>query len=334
MAGQRIVVIGASSGGIEALRELVGGLRPDFPAPICVVLHTSPDSPGLLGKILGEAGVLPSTTAVSGMELEAGHIYVAPSDHHLLIETGGLLRLGRGPKENRFRPAIDPLFRSAAQVYGPAAIGVVLTGNLDDGAAGLKTIKRFGGIAIVQDPHDALYPAMPANALRHLAADYVVPLSDMARVLHEAASSPVGSVRDEADDAINMEVAIAGEDTSVDRRVQHIGDPSIFTCPECHGVLLELKERGILRFRCHTGHAYSADSLLGALNEGIENALWSALRAVEEGQFLLERMAGHTSDADARHAARLRTQLARVTDQAELLREIVGQRVALVPTEE
>jgi len=267
------------------------------------------------------------------MELKAGHIYVAPSDHHLLIEPGRL-RLGRGPKENRFRPAIDPLFRSAAQVYGPAVVGVVLSGNLDDGSAGLRTIKQLGGLAIVQDPHDALFPAMPANALRHVAADYVVPLADMARILHEAASRPVGPFRDEPDDALNMEVAIAKEDSAVDRRVQHIGEPSIFACPECHGVLLDLKERGILRFRCHTGHAYSGESLLVALNEGIENALWSALRAVEEGQLLLERMAGHTSSADGGHAARLRTQLARVTDQAELLREIVGQRVALVPTED
>jgi two-component system chemotaxis response regulator CheB len=184
MAAQRIVVIGASSGGIEALRQLVGGLPPDFPAPICVVLHTSPQSPGLLGKILANAGALPSATAATGMQLKAGHIYVAPPDHHLLIEPGGLC-LGRGPKENRSRPAIDPLFRSAAQVYGHGAVGVILTGNLDDGSAGLRTIKQLGGIAIVQDPLDALFPAMPINALRHVAADYTVPLSEMVGALCE-----------------------------------------------------------------------------------------------------------------------------------------------------
>ena len=333
MAAQRIVVIGASSGGIEALRQLVGGLPPDFPAPICVVLHTSPQSPGLLGKILANAGALPAVTAATGMQLKAGHIYVAPPDHHLLIEPGGVC-LGRGPKENRFRPAIDPLFRSAAQVYGHGAVGVILTGNLDDGSAGLRTIKQLGGIAIVQDPRDALFPAMPTNALRHLAADYMVPLSEMVGALCEATARDVEGLRIETPEEIRVEIAIAKEDRAMDRTVQRIGEPSIFACPDCHGVLLELKERGILRFRCHTGHAYSADTLLTALNEGIENALWSAVRAVEEGRFLLERMAQHRSDASGGHSVRLREQLALVTDQFELLREMVGRRVALVPTEE
>ena len=333
MGVQRIVVIGASSGGIEALRQLIGGLSPDFPAPICVVLHTSPHSPGLLGKILANAGTLPAATAATGMQLKPGHIYVAPPDHHLLIEPDGLC-LGRGPKENRFRPAIDPLFRSAAQVYGAGAVGVILTGNLDDGSAGLRTIKQLGGIAIVQDPHDALFPAMPTNALRHVAADYVVSLAEMVGALREATTGDVEGRRIEAPEGVRVEVAIAKEDRAVDRTVQRIGEPSVFACPDCHGVLLELKERGILRFRCHTGHAYSAETLLTALNEGIENALWSAVRAVEEGRFLLERMAQHESGGEGGHRIRLREQLGLVTDQFELLREMVGRRVALVPTEE
>ena len=333
MAAQRIVVIGASSGGIEALRQLIGGLPPDFPAPICVVLHTSPQSPGLLGKILANAGALPTATATTGMPIRAGHVYVAPPDHHLLVEPGGLC-LGRGPKENRFRPAIDPLFRSAAQVYGPGAVGVILTGSLDDGSAGLRTIKQMGGIAIVQDPRDALFPAMPANALRHVAADYVVSLAKMAGALCEATAGGFEDGRTESPEEIRVEVAIAKEDRTVDRTVQRIGEPSVFACPDCHGVLLELKERGILRFRCHTGHAYSAETLLTALNEGIENALWSAVRAVEEGRFLLERMAQHRSDVHGGDSRRLREQIALVTDQFELLREMVGRRVALVPTEE
>jgi two-component system chemotaxis response regulator CheB len=333
MGAQRIVVVGASSGGIEALRQLVGGLPPDFPAPICVVLHTSPQSPGLLGKILADAGALPTATAATGMKLEPGHVYVAPPDYHLIVEPGELC-LGRGPKENRFRPAIDPLFRSAAQVYGPGAIGVVLTGNLDDGSAGLKTIKQLGGIAIVQDPRDAQFPAMPANALRHVAADYIVPIAEMPFALREATSTGAGENRIEVPDAVNVEVAVAREDTMIDRLVERIGEPSVFACPDCHGVLLELKERGILRFRCHTGHAYSAESLLVALNEGIENALWSAVRAVEEGRFLLERMAQHLPEADQGQRSRIGEQLALVTDQFELLREMVGRRVSLVPTED
>jgi two-component system chemotaxis response regulator CheB len=289
MGAQRIVVIGASSGGIEALRQLIGGLPSDFPVPICVVLHTSPQSPGLLGKILADAGALPTATAATGMPIRAGHIYVAPPDRHLLVEPGGLC-LGRGPKENRFRPAIDPLFRSAAQVYGPGAVGVILTGNLDDGSAGLRTIKQLGGIAIVQDPRDALFPAMPTNALRHVVADYVVSLAEMAGALREATAGVVEGRFVEAPEEIRVEVAIAKEDRAVDRTVQRIGEPSVFA--------------------------------------------WSAVRAVEEGRFLLERMAQHGSDAQGAHSRRLREQHALVTDQFELLREMVGRRVALVPTEE
>ena len=333
MGAQRIVVIGASSGGIEALRVLVGGLPPDFPAPICVVLHTSPQSPGVLGRILANAGELPAATAVNGMMLRPGHIYVPPPDHHLLVEPGRLC-LGRGPKENRFRPAFDPLFRSAAQTYGPGAVGVILSGSLDDGSAGLRAIQQLGGIAIVQDPRDALFPGMPANALRHVAADYVVPIAEMARVLQEAAARDVAANPVEAPKDIDVEVAIAKEDPAVDRRVQRIAEPSVFACPDCHGVLLELKERGILRFRCHTGHAYSAESLLVALDEGIENAIWSAVRAAEEGRLLLERMAHHGSDARGGISTRVRDQLASVTDQVELLRQMVERRVELIPMEE
>ena len=332
MAAQRIVVIGASSGGIEALRELVNGLRPGFPAPICIVLHTSPDSPGLLAKILADAGRLPTATAFTGMKLLDGHIYVAPPDHHLLVEPG-VLRLGGGPKENRFRPAIDPLFRSAAQVYGPGAVGLILTGSLDDGSAGLRTIKQLGGTAIVQDPRDALFPGMPTNALRHVSADLVAALADLPRVLTDAVTRTVGSQSPAVPEGVRVEVAIAKEDSTVDRETVHIGDPSVFACPDCHGVLLRLKESGVLRFRCHTGHAYSAETLLAALNEGIENALWSAVRAVEEGRLLLEQLLQQPEPPDGT-TARIKTQLALVTDQAELLREIATRRVALLPTQE
>ena len=333
MSSQRIVVIGASSGGIEALRTLVGGLPRDFAAPICIVVHTSAESPGLLHKILGTFGALEATSASTGMKLEAGHIYVAPPDHHLLIEPGGLC-LGRGPKENRFRPAIDPLFRSAAQVYGPAAVGVILTGNLDDGSSGLRTLKQLGGVAIVQHPRDALFPAMPINALRHVAADHVVTLADMPRVLIEVVGRPVYAKGALPTAALDLEIAIAKEDKFMVRGVEHIGEPSVFACPDCHGVLMQLKERGILRFRCHTGHAYSAQSLLAALNEGVEDALWSAVRAVEEARLLLERFTQHESGFDDAENSQFREQLAHVTAQMDLLREIATQPVGLTPTQD
>jgi len=182
MRSKRIVVIGASCGGIETLRELVAQLPEGFPAPICIVLHSAPDAPGILPAILSRAGVLPARNARDGDRLEPGIVLVAPPDYHLLIEPG-IVRITKGPRENHFRPAIDPLFRSAAQVYGPGAVGVVLTGNLGDGTDGLWTIKRLGGTAIVQDPDDALFPAMPLNALNHVEVDRTVPVAALGPLL-------------------------------------------------------------------------------------------------------------------------------------------------------
>lgn len=187
---QRIVVIGGSSGGIQALRVIASGLRPSLPAAVCVVVHTSPDAPGLLDAILTRAGGLPAVTASAGVRLEAGRVYVAPPDHHLLVEPG-VLQVTKGPRENRFRPAIDPLFRSAAQVYGPEAVGVLLTGNLDDGIAGLRALKQLGGIAIVQDPRDAEFPELPQGALQQLKVDHVVGLAEMAPLVSRVVASAV-----------------------------------------------------------------------------------------------------------------------------------------------
>src|SRR5262245_31721431 len=183
-SARRIVVIGASAGGIEALRVLLAEIPPTFQASICVAIHTSAESPGVLADILGRKAQVPVTLDCDGCRLTSGHVYVAPPDRHLLVEPGRV-RITKGPREHGFRPAIDPLFRSAAQVFGPAAIGVVLTGNLDDGTAGLWTIKKLGGIAIVQDPEDALFPSMPQHALDSVRADHVAPLSEIPALLVE-----------------------------------------------------------------------------------------------------------------------------------------------------
>jgi len=188
MQNRHLVVIGASAGGIEALRDLVAKLPSHFPAPIALVLHTSPNAPGVLPAILTRSGPLPAMTPLSGERLLPGRIYVAPPDRHMLIEPG-VIRLTTGPLENRFRPAIDPLFRSAAQVYGPAAIGVILTGNLCDGTCGLWAIKRLGGVAIVQDPDDAPFPSMPESAIRYVNADYVLRLPAIPPVLFSLVST-------------------------------------------------------------------------------------------------------------------------------------------------
>ena len=256
MHTRQIIVIGASAGGIDALRVLASALPTEFSTPICVVLHTAPESPGLLPEILNQAGRLTALSPTNGERLQAGRVYVAPPDRHLVLEPGRV-RVTKGPKENRFRPAIDPLFRSAAQVYGPAAIGVILTGSLDDGTAGLWAIKALGGVAIVQDPADALYPSMPRSALQQVKVDHCVPLAQITPLLVTLTATPVETAeRSPVPDHVNVEVNIAKEQHPMDAGLEEIADPSRYACPECHGVLLQLKESGRVRFRCHTGHAY------------------------------------------------------------------------------
>jgi two-component system, chemotaxis family, protein-glutamate methylesterase/glutaminase len=330
MRTKYIVVIGASAGGLETLRELVAALPADFAAPICLVLHTSPQAPGVLDSILSRAGKLPASNARDRERLKAGHIYIAPPDFHLLVEPG-VVRITKGPRENRFRPAIDPLFRSAAQVYGPAAIGVVLTGNLDDGTAGLWVLKQLGGTAIVQAPDDALFPGMPQSAIEHVKVDYVVPVVALAPLLvrltgsvpaESPAAAPLG-------DTLEVEVKIAKEQNPLAAGLRQIGEPSSFACPECHGVLLRLKEGGPVRFRCHTGHAYSLETLLAGMNEGIEETLWSAIRALEEGEMLLRTIGDHLESHNPAQAAHLRERAAEARRQSDELRTMTVARQPL-----
>jgi two-component system chemotaxis response regulator CheB len=330
----RIVVIGASAGGIETLRELVRDLPASFSAPICVVMHISPESPGVLAEILRRAGRLFAATAQSGERLRAGRIYVAPPDHHLLVEPG-IARVTKGPRENRFRPAIDPLFRSAAQGYGPAAIGVILSGNLDDGTAGLWVIKKLGGVTIVQDPADALFPSMPNHAIRKVDVDYVVPLAKIAPLLHELTARPV---RDAGEITVpehgDVEIRIAKEQNSREAGLERVGEPSPYACPECHGVLLQLKEADRVRFRCHIGHAYSMDSLLADIDTGIENAMGVAVRALEEAGLLMQQMARQLTDSrqDA-EATRMAEAAERARQQSESIRDMLNDRTSVAVEE-
>jgi two-component system, chemotaxis family, protein-glutamate methylesterase/glutaminase len=327
---QHIVVIGTSAGGIETLRTLVAALPADFPAPICVVMHTAPEAPGVLDDILNRVGTLRAVNASTGMRLKPGHIYVAPPDYHLLVEPG-VLRITKGPRENRFRPAVDPLFRSAAQVYGPKAIGVVLTGNLDDGTAGLWAIKQLGGVAIAQDPRDALFPSMPANAIHHVKVDHVVGIAELAPLL--ARLTGQGAAEPDAErvpEQMEVEVKIAKEHNPLDAGIENHAEPSSYACPECHGVLLQMKEGGRIRFRCHTGHAYSIASLISAINEGMEDSLWNAIRALEEGGILMQRMAehlqGHHGD---RETADLADRAKEARRQSTEIRKLVMSREPL-----
>jgi two-component system, chemotaxis family, protein-glutamate methylesterase/glutaminase len=240
----------------------------------------------------------------AGERFERGVIYIAPPDLHMFLEADGRIRLAFGPKENRFRPAIDPLFRSAALAFGTRAAGVLLSGGLDDGAAGLAAIKAAGGITIVQDPREAEAPSMPQSALHRVAVDHCLRIRDIARLLIRITASggsllaPPKEANSMTNKDLEIEVDIAKENRGHISEVLELGTPSMFTCPECHGTLLRLNDEQVFRFRCHTGHAFTANSLLAALTERTEDALWNSVRAIEESAMLLAHMADHVAPAD------------------------------------
>jgi len=301
MANRDIVVVGASAGGTEALTEVVRGLPPDFPAAIFVVVHFPASASSVLPRILTRAGSLPAIHADDGMAFQRGRIYVARPDCHLLVRDGRLV-VRTGPKENNSRPAIDPLFRSAARSAGGRVVGVVLSGNLDDGTAGLLSIKQHGGVTVAQAPETALYPGMPRSAIDHVPVDYVVPADQMPAVLVELTKGEAGPkelIPMDAEDAVN------GDDEVIADRQTQPGTPSTMTCPECHGTLWESREGALVHFRCRVGHAYTAESLLAHQADQLEAALWTALRSLEEHAALSRRLAeratarGHSHSASA-----------------------------------
>jgi two-component system chemotaxis response regulator CheB len=266
-----------------------------------VVIHFPASANSVLPRILSRAGPLPAIHADDGMPFERGRIYVARPDCHLMLRDGRLA-VRKGPKENNTRPAIDPLFRSAARSAGSRVIGVLLSGNLDDGTAGLLNIKQHGGIAVVQAPETAMYPAMALSAIDHVPVDYVVPLEQMPGLLVQLTSGSVGPTEElpmDAEDALNGD-----EEVLADRQTQP-GTPSTMTCPECHGTLWETREGPLVHFRCRVGHAYTAESLLAHQADQLEAALWTALRSLEEHAALCRRLAeragarGHAHSASA-----------------------------------
>ncbi|OGX81448.1 chemotaxis protein CheB [Hymenobacter lapidarius] len=293
-----IIVIGASTGGVTALMELVKALPADFPAPIFVVMHVPADSPGTLPQLLNTVSALKARHPQDGEVVEPGVIYVARPDHHLLLE-GDRVLVARGPKENRFRPSIDALFRSAAYTYGPRAIGVVLTGYLDDGTSGLWSVQRMGGVAVVQEPQDAEQPSMPTNALEFVAADHVVPLAQMGTLL-------VGLIQERAPakprlpaaelDLLKIELTIAKQGGGFELGIIDKGKLTPFTCPDCHGALTQLIEGKLIRYRCHTGHAYTVSALLSEVTESVESMLYQSMRGLEETKMLLQNLGRHFAD--------------------------------------
>lgn len=323
MAERNLVVIGCSVGGVEALQRLVGGLPRDFPAAVLVVMHVAPEGTSVLPDILKRAGELPARHAREGDTMRPGQIYVAPPDNHLVVEDGRL-RVAHGPKENRHRPAIDPLFRSAARWYGPRVIGIVLTGSLDDGTAGLLSIKKRGGVAIVQDPEDALCGEMPRSALEVVKVDYVTGIDHIPDLLRELVPAQVADNGAGKSQRLKKETDIAELDMDAIQDENRPGIPSSFACPECGGVLWEMEGEEILRFRCRVGHAYTAGSLSVEQSEQVEGALWAAMRALEEGASLARRMAENA--ARGRHPRlerRFRARAESKMSQAAILRNLI-----------
>lgn len=289
MKNRNVVVVGTSMGGVEALKILLKGLPADFEAGICVVLHISTSSSATLANSLNRHCELEVVTAQDGDPFKPGRVYLAAPDQHLLLKRDQL-RLFRGPRENRVRPAIDPLFRSAAVAYGSRVIGVILTGLLNDGSSGLAAVKRCGGVTIIQDPADAAYPDMPLSAQCATDVDYSPSLNELPELLKRLVKE-VPKTNPPAPKDIAIEVGIAESIMSNVPRENTLGDPAPLGCPECGGPLWEMQDSSVSRYRCHVGHGYTAQSLLAEQCDAIDKALWVALRTLEERAGMLRRLA-------------------------------------------
>ena len=339
-----LIVIGGSAGSVQALSAVLAGLPPDLPAAVCVVLHQAAFSPNKRPEIFSRASTLPVRLAEQGMRLKRGTVYLSAPDMHLLVEsTGherddelGVLRLVRGPKENRVRPSVDPLFRTAALAYGSRVIGVILSGALDDGTAGLWVVKDRGGLAVVQDPNDAAVHSMPAHAIDEVGADHIAPAAELGPMLGRLARLPAAEppiMRPPSphpehlsrDDELEREVAISTIDESAHVASERYGVPSRFSCPDCGGVLWDTSRAGSpLKLRCETGHAYSGDTLAESQTEEVERAFWAALRALEDKAELARVRAGLARERGLEaHAQQFDVQLQAALEHASAIRALL-----------
>jgi two-component system, chemotaxis family, protein-glutamate methylesterase/glutaminase len=284
LSSPRLIAIGASAGGVEALRTVVTALPQDFPAALLIVLHIPANRTSLLPEILSRGSRIPVGHALDGEKLRPGRVYVAPPDDHLLVDKDRL-RLLHGPRENGHRPAIDPLFRSLAN-SATDPIGVILSGTLDDGTAGLAAIKEAGGLALVQDPADATYSDMPRSAIENVAVDKILPADQIAPQLAAWLAAPSNGSSRRRRRILSRKPASASEDGSPR---QHA--PSAFTCPDCNGTLWEGKTGSLTRFVCRVGHSYTLDALENKKTDDLEAALWVSVRTLEERADLQRRLA-------------------------------------------
>jgi len=307
MAQHDVIVIGASAGGVELLLDLAGELPEDLSASLFIVIHTAPGFLSSLPELLEKRGPLPAVHPVHGAEVLPGRIYVAPPDNHLLVRHG-YVEVVRGPRENGQRPAVDPLFRSASWAYGSRVIGVVLSGYLDCGTAGMMSVKARGGLAVVQDPATAVAPDMPRSVMARVAVDHVVKPAELPGMLVRLTQQPATPA---------AAAPTAKLDVLEGRRK---GGPAEVSCPSCHGVLTEVEVGGFSHYRCHVGHAFSLESLVGEQNEDVERALWSAVRSLEEGAALSQRI-GRSQGRDMQR--RFLDKEQDLLAQADLIRRIL-----------
>lgn len=344
MQPRDIVVIGGSAGSLDPLKTILSKLPADFPGSVFISVHMTADYPSMLATVLSRSSSLPTTTPADQEQIRRGHIYVSRPDHHLTIEDGRV-RVLRGPRENRHRPAIDPLLRTAAREYGPRVVGIVLSGLQDDGSAGLYAVRERNGIAIVQDPRDTVWKEMPQHAIEYAEPHYVLTADEIASTLVELVDATKSSVpMKEKNFAVrkpngknggrksrsNTALQKSNVNEHVSRPEEGEGTPSVFACPECHGVLWEVKNDKITRFRCRVGHTYSPESLTTELSSASETALWAAVRALEEKAALQRRVAEgmglnrvtssrllDQSDADSENARLIRSMIFRRDAQLE-----------------
>jgi len=341
------VVIGGSAGSIEALKKVVCELPADFSGSLFVVIHTSPDAPSMLARVLANCSPLPASNPHDREEIRRGHIYVSRPGHHMTIEDGRI-RILRGPRENRHRPAIDPLFRTAARNYGPRVVGIILSGLQDDGSAGLYAVKQRGGVAIVQEPADAIWKDMPTGAIEYSDPQYILPASDVPAVLIELAKpqeskldlARKNSVPRKTNGRNNKRTSVSPgqrDKPDVNKDVAYPeeseGTPSVFACPECHGVLWELKDENMVRFRCRVGHSYEPESLTRELSQASEPALWAAVRALEEKASMQRRVA-EGMGLNPGMSSRLLDQSSADAGNARLIRDMIFRCDAEVEPQE
>lgn len=291
---RNIIVIGASAGGVEAMIQLIANIPDAARMAIFIVQHIPAYSRSNLDGVLRTHTNMRVKKAEDGEAIESGTVYVACADRHLLVESDRVV-VSKGPRENRFRPAVDVLFRSAANTYRERVVGVVLSGALNDGTSGMWTIKRYGGVAIVQDPAEAMFPDMPQGVMQYTEVDHVLSAEKIGRLLGELATEPLVSEPVQSgitpDKLTQIEIEIAKGKNGLNMGILETGSPSPLACPECHGALTQFEEGKLLRYRCHTGHAHTAESLLASIRDNVEKSMWEVMRGMEESHILLDRMA-------------------------------------------